>query len=71
MNVLALMNEIRTATLAARARLNDATISTQAKAGRVQVVRITYNAKGTAIIKPVSEWLPATDAARTLNSLKA
>lgn len=65
------LREIQAATLAARARLNDKTIGTQAKAGALQVIRVTYDAKGKATIVPVSGFVSHAEALEILNTLKA
>jgi len=52
-----LLKKIQAATLAARERTGDKTIATQAKAGKTQIIRVTYDAKGKATITPVSDWM--------------
>lgn len=58
------------ATVAARVRTNDATISTRAQNGRIQIGRVTY--KGNiGEFSPVTEWLPIAHAVAALNNLGA
>lgn len=69
MNMMQLLNEIRTATLAARNRLKDETIGTQVKAGKLQVMRVTYDAKGKSTITPVTDFISFADAIATLKAM--
>lgn len=52
---------LRVATMNARKRLNDATISTRVKAGKVQVGRVTYQ-KNVGDFAPLSDWLTMDEA---------
>lgn len=61
---------IQRATLEARARLGDKSIGTTIKQGRLQVVRVTYNAKGRSTVVPVSDWLAMPDAVKFLDALQ-
>lgn len=65
------LREVQSATLAARTRLNDKTIGTQAKAGKLQVVRVTYNAKGRSTVTPVSDFMTHNEVINALNNLTA
>lgn len=69
MNALQLMAALQKATAAARERTADKTISTQTKDGKVQVTRVTYDAKGKSTVSPVSEWLDAADAVAYLDRM--
>lgn len=62
---------LRTATLAARARTGDDSISTRVDAGRVQLVRVTYpnGKRKPAHEAPMGEFMPAADAIKALNAL--
>jgi hypothetical protein len=68
-NAFVQLTEIRNATQAARARLNDKTIGTQVKAGKLQVMRVTYDAKGKSTITPVTDFIPFSDAIATLKAM--
>lgn len=52
-----IIRTIQAATLAARARLADNTIGTRTQAGRMQVVRVTYDAAGRSTTVPASDWM--------------
>lgn len=69
MNAFQALAQIQAATLAARTRTGDATIGTQVKAGKVQIVRVTYNAKGKSTVTPASDFLPIPEAVAALNAL--
>lgn len=64
------LREVQAATMAARTRLKDKTIGTQVKAGKLQVIRVTYDAKGKATINPVTGFVSHSEAIKTLNNLK-
>lgn len=68
---MATLMDLRNATLAARERTSDNTISTRVEAGRVQVVRVTYPAKkrGRSIVTPVTAFLSPDEAVRVLELL--
>jgi len=70
MNALQLMAALQKATVAARERTADKTIATQVKAGKVQVTRVTYDAKGTSTVSPVSAWLDGFEAVAFLDGMK-
>lgn len=62
--------DIQRATRAARQRTGDAAISTQAKAGLLQVGRATYPAgKSVGDFKPITDWLPIPDAIHAIEAL--
>ena len=62
--------DIQRATLAARQRTGDAAISTQAKAGLLQVGRATYPAgKSVGEFAPLTDWLPIPHAIRAIEAL--
>jgi hypothetical protein len=60
---------IRDAVKAARLRTGDRTIGTHLEQGRLQVIRVTYTAKGTSRIAPLTGWLSAADALAVINAL--
>lgn len=60
---------LQAATLAARTRTGDKSISTSAKSGFIRVVRVVYNAKGTSTVTPMSSDLSAVKAIEFLNAL--
>jgi hypothetical protein len=63
--------DLRNATLSARERTNDRTIGTQVKAGKVQVVRVTYppGKGGRSVVTPITPFLTPEDAIRALDAL--
>ena len=69
-SLLQTIGAIQSATIKARERLGDNAISTRTEAGRVQVVRVTFDAKGKSTIAPVSEFLPAADAVAHLDAMQ-
>ena len=68
--MLAYLKQIQVATIEARTRLNDSRIATQAKAGKVQITRVTYDAKGKATVTPVSDWMAPEAMAGALAALQ-
>lgn len=64
------MFALQKATTEARARLGDKTIGTQVKDGKVQVIRVTYDAKGKGSVSPVTDWLAADAAVSYLNGMQ-
>lgn len=66
------ISQLQAATLAARARTGDATIGTQIKAGRLQVVRVTYPAgkRGRSVVTPASDWLTAAECIARLEAMQ-
>ncbi|WP_298236601.1 hypothetical protein [uncultured Azohydromonas sp.] len=68
---MATLMDLRNATLAARQRTNDDTISTRVEAGRVQVVRVTYPPRkhGRSVVTPITGFLAPEDAVRALETL--
>lgn len=60
--------KIQKETISARTRTGDKTIATRVKAGKFQIVKVTYNAKGKASVTSVSDF---ADAESTINSLKS
>lgn len=65
------MMQLQQATLAARLRLNDKTIGTRVHSGTVQVIRVTYNARGISTVTPVSAYLPVAGAVAFLDQMGA
>lgn len=61
--------KLQSATLAARTRTGDKTISTSANKGLVRVERVTYNPRGIATISPLSADLPMAKAVEFLNAI--
>lgn len=60
---------IRDAVKEARLRTGDRSIGTQLEQGRLQVIRVTYTAKGTSTISPITGWLAADAALAAINAL--
>lgn len=60
---------LQQATLAARKRTNDRTITTRVKCGMFQVVRVTYDHTGKSSVKPCGDWLTIGDAIALLETL--
>lgn len=67
-NPLDAMSVIVTATRAARTRTGNKAIGTRFKAGRVQVVEVTY-VGGSPQVKELSEWGSTPEAVRFLDAL--
>lgn len=63
------MFTLRNATLAARQRTGDETIGTTVSAGKVQIVRVTFNAKGRSTVAPATDWLTVAEAVQALEAL--
>jgi hypothetical protein len=61
--------KIQTATRAARARTGDRSIGTCVKAGKFDVVRVTYNKRGTSTVTPVASGLTVDGTIAALNAL--
>lgn len=57
-----MLNELRTATIDARTRTGDGSISTRVSRGRFQVVRVTYRKSGVSDVAELSDWLSIGDA---------
>ena len=64
--------DLRQATLAARVRTNDQSISTRVEAGKVQVVRVHYPAGDPerTVVTPITDFLPPEAAVRALEALR-
>lgn len=60
---------IHRATMAARERTGDRTVSTRVKQGRIQIVRVTYGPRGKSTITPVSDWVSFGAAVTFLDAL--
>ena len=70
MNLLQLLNDIRTATLQARKRLADDTIATRTQAGQVQIVRVEYTGKRkVSHVTPLSQYMAAAEVVGALDAL--
>ena len=63
-------NSIQVATLAARKRTGDDSISTRVNQGRFQIVSVTYAKRGKSTVNEMSEWLVGSDLIDALNALK-
>lgn len=61
--------ELQRATLAARERTGDKAIGTRAHAGKVDVVRVVYDARGKATVSVLSGPHTATEAVVALGAL--
>jgi hypothetical protein len=70
LNIMQTLAALQKSTVAARERLGDKTIGTQAKDGKVQVIRVTYDAGGKSAVVPVSDWMLPTEAAAFLDGMK-
>ena len=68
---MATLMDLRNATLSARQRTRDNTISTRVEKGRIQVVRVFYPAgkPDQSVVKPVTGFITLADAVRALNAL--
>jgi hypothetical protein len=68
---MATMMDLRNATLSARQRTNDNSISTRVEAGRVQIVRVTYppEKRGRSVVTPVTAFVSPDEAVQALKSL--
>lgn len=65
------INDIRLATMAARKRTGRPGIGTEARAGRIRVVDVTFpTPKGLGVVRPLGEWETAADALTTLSAIK-
>jgi len=64
-----MFEQLRTATLAARQRTGDKTIGATVNAGKIQIVRVTFNAKGKSTVAPASDWLAPADAVVALTNI--
>lgn len=69
MNMFKLLADIQQATIAARSRTGDNSISTRADKGRVQIVRVSYDAQGTSTVMPMSDWVSASDVSTLLSKI--
>lgn len=64
--------DIRDATNAARARTGDRTLGTQARAGKLRAVSVTYDrATGASHVKPLTDYTTPTAIIDYLNNLGA
>lgn len=65
------LREIQNATLAARRRTGDDSIGANVKAGRLQVVRVSYPVHmfGCSVVEAMTEHLSAADAISFLEGL--
>lgn len=61
--------KIQQATLAARYRTGDASISTRADRGKIQAGRVTYDAAGVGQFAPITAWLPLALGIEALEAL--
>ena len=61
--------KLQAATLAARTRTGDKSIATSAESGLIRIERVSYDAKGNAVISPLSGNLSADKAIEFLNAL--
>lgn len=69
MNAFQALGQIQSKTLAARARTGNNGVGTKVKAGRVQVVDVTFDAKGNSTVKPLSDWGSQDEAMKFLDAL--
>jgi len=71
MSMMQKMMQFRAATTDAQVRTGDKTISTNVKAGKIQVCSVTFNSAGKSTVTPITGYL-AIDAALTyLNEMGA
>ena len=61
--------QFRAATTAAQVRTGDKTISTNVKAGKIQVCRVTFNATGKSTVTPITGYLAVNDALAHLSQM--
>jgi len=63
------MFNIQAATLKARERTGDKTISTNVKNGLISVVRVTYKKNGVSTVTPIAGPMTADKAIEALNAI--
>lgn len=68
---MATLMDLRNATISARQRTRDNTISTRVERGKVQVVRVFYPAgkPDESVVEPVTDFVFLVDAIEALNAL--
>lgn len=69
MNALLAIQQIQSATLSARQRKGDASISTRTEAGKVQIVRVEMLPNGDSRVTPLSAWMPVADVVGALSTI--
>lgn len=64
--------DIQTATIGARSRTGDGSISTKVSKGLFQIVRVEYPAgrRGRSVVTPCSEWLSPSELVANLESMQ-
>lgn len=65
------MFRLQDATIAARKATGRNAISTRVKAGKFQIVEVTFDAKGTSTVKTLSDWASADDTIKSLRRIGA
>lgn len=68
MQALQTMIDLQSATLDARKRLNDQSISVQAKNGAVRIARVRYHANGKSVVTPITGMMTPDEACEFLRS---
>lgn len=63
--------QLQSATIAARKATGNDAISTRVKAGKFQIVEVTFDAKGTSTVKALSDWASADDTISALRRMGA
>ena len=69
--MLMTMKKMQAATMAARLATGRSAISTRVKAGKFQIVEVTFDAKGTSTVKTLSDWASADDTIESLRRIGA
>lgn len=66
---LSILNEVRKATLSARERTNDVSISTRTSKGKMQIGKSAFDKKGVSSFSPISDWVSIEDAVKFLDAI--
>jgi hypothetical protein len=61
--------DLQRATFAARERTGRPGVGTQVKAGKLQIVDVTYDARGKSTVTPLSGWLEGSEVLSALDAL--
>lgn len=69
MDTLKALAEIQKATLQARSRTGDKTISTRAESGKIQIVRVVFDKSGKSAVTPASDWMMPANVATALAAI--
>jgi hypothetical protein len=66
---LSILNEVRKATLSARERTSDGSISTRTSKGKMQIGKSSFDKKGVSSFSPISDWVSLEDAVKFLDAI--